>query len=565
MSATHPFLQELFASVRRHVATLGLFSICVNLLMLVTPIYLLQIYDRVLPSRNTDTLGFLTAIVITALLTMTLLDAIRGLILIKFGAWFDRQVSEHLLSGSLARSLRNQRSPSSNVFNDLAQIRSFVSGSNLIPILDAPWAPIFIGILFLLHPTIGWIALGGAVLLIVLAPITQWITGYHVRKAQQAAEDTHRSTGAILDNAGAVEAMGMRSDVIRQWSTMNEGALAAHQAAGVRSVWLGALSKLIRHVLQIAVVGVAAWLVLNNELTAGALIASLLLLRRALAPFERAIPSWKMIVAARESYDRINERLKAAPMVRPRQALPPPKGRIKFDNVSFTYRRQKHRTLRDISFRIPAGSVVGLVGGMATGKSTLAKVMVGLLKPGSGAVFWGRHKLDAWDPQDLGPYIGYLPQDIELLPGTIAQNIARMQPAPTGDIVAAARLAGIDDMIETLPYGYDTAIGRDGADFLSGGQRQLVALARAVFGDVRLVVLDEPQAHLDEEGRRILSETIQRLREREVTVVVIGHKINELPPVDQHLVIDDGRVKMSTVSGGKEGRGRRERADRQDT
>jgi len=553
MSASHPFLRDLFASARRHFLAVAIFSFFVNILMLMVPMYLLQLYDRVIPSKNVDTLIFLTGIVLVGLFTMTLLDAIRGLVLVKFGTWFDDQVSKHVLSGTISRSLKNQRSSSSNIFNDLSVVRSFFSGSTLFPILDAPWTPVYIFILFLLHPLIGGLTLVGALVLIVLALVTELVTRYHVRQAQGAANVANDASMSIVRNADAVEAMGMRAHNLERWAQLNRTALKAHQAAGVRSVWSTSASKLIRHILLVAVIGSAAWLVLQGEVTAGALIASMLLMRRALSPFDRAIASWKSVLNTRNAYRRINERLKSSPTLDERSTLAAPSGRLKVDRLSFTHRRQKSRTLRDISFRVQPGQVVGLVGPTGAGKSTLAKLLVGTLRPGSGAVYWGNAKVHRWDSDDLGQYIGYLPQDVELFPGTVGENIARMQSDRFEQVIEAAELAGVDRLIEQLPKGYDTQIG-DGGAYLSGGQRQRIALARAVFGNARLIVLDEPDANLDSEGKRALARAIERLKERKAMVILISHQASNQQHVDKFLALRNGRLKLSTVTAGDKGR-----------
>ncbi len=547
MASTHVFLRDLFASARRNFFAIFVFSFCINLLMLLVPMYLLQLYDRVIPSRNVDTLIFLTGIVLVGLLAMSLLDAIRGLVLVKFGAWFDSQVSAHLLSGTVARSLRRQRTSSNNIFSDLATVRNFFSGPTLFPILDAPWTPIYIAMLFMLHPLIGGLTLGGAVLLLMLAIFNEYVTRYHVSKAQSAADFVNNSSNSIIRNADAVEAMGMRTNSLQRWSRFNRVALAAHTAAGTRSVWFSAGSKMLRYFLQVVVIGTAAWLILQGQVTAGALIASLLLMRRAVSPLDRAIGSWKSILNARSSYARINARLKESPTLQKRPTLSEPSGRVKVDRVSFTYRGRSSRTLRDISFRIHPGEVVALVGPTAAGKSTLAKLLVGIVSPAKGQVLWGKSKLHHWDNNDLGKFVGYLPQNVELLPGTVRDNISRMQPDSLAQVIAAAELAGVDKLIEQLPNGYDTEVGEDGA-YLSGGQRQRIGLARAVYGQAKLIVLDEPDANLDNEGKRALTEAVVKLKQRQAMVVLISHQIRNLKHIDKYLVLRDGRLKMSTVS-----------------
>lgn len=519
--------------------------------MLLVPIYLLQLYDRVIPNRNVDTLIFLTGIVLVGLLAMSLLDAMRGLVLVKFGTWFDNQVSTHLLSGTVARSLRRQRTSSNNIFTDLATVRSFLSGPTLFPILDVPWVPIYILILFLLHPIIGGLTLMGAIVQMVLAIITEYITRYHVKKAQNAADVVSDTSTSIIRNADAVEAMGMRSHSLQRWSLFNRVALDAHQAAGERSVWFSSASKLLRHILQVAVIGSAAWLILQDVVTSGTLIASILLMRRALSPLDRGISSWKSILTARNSYRRINERLKESPTLDKRSTLPEPSGRLKIDKISFTHRGQKSPTLKDIFFRIHPGQAIALVGPTAAGKTTLAKLMVGIIHPDKGQILWGKSKLHYWDKNDLGEFIGYLPQNVELFPGTVRDNIARLQSDKLEEVMAAAKLAGVDELVEKLPNGYDTEVGEDGV-YLSGGQRQRIGLARAVFGKAKLIVLDEPDAYLDSEGKRALMETVVRLKERQAMVVLISHQISNLKHVDKYLVLRNGRLKLSSVSNDRE-------------
>ncbi len=546
-SSVHPYLRAHLALSRKLLIALSVFSLFINLLMLTVPLYLLQIYNRVIPNRSEDTLLFLTGIVVVALCAMVLLEAVRGFVLARFGGWLDKRLAGLLLSASIMRSLNKRRGPSVQVFRDLSTLKNLFSSSALFPIMDAPWSPIFIYILYLLHPTIGTIVLFGAIGLLGLAVLNETSTRKLIDQSTQSSSKVLDYATSILRNSDAVEAMGMRHNLVRRWESKNDAALLVHSKTSIHAGWISATARFFRTALQITVIGVAAWLIIDNQLTAGALIASVLLMRRAVAPMDKAIDSWKTIVNARSSMSNISNRLYRAPELDVQEPLPSPDGYLSIRKVDFSYTKSTGQTLRGITFKLQPGETIGLIGNTAAGKSTLARLLVGLEKPDSGYIRFGGINISRWDSEELGPYIGYLPQNPQLFEGTVSENIARMGEVDIDQARLAAQLAGVHDLIMQLPKDYNTEIGEDGA-FLSGGQRQRIALARAVFGHPKLLVLDEPDANLDRDGRQALIDALQRLKQTGSMIVLISHQHQMLHHADHIIQLRKGRMETITPS-----------------
>ena len=438
-------------------------------------------------------------------------------------------------------TLRNATDPSVQALRDLATFRTFLSGPGIFPVMDAPWTPIFLGVIFLLHPLLGWLSLAGASVLFALALANELATRNLLAESSVASFKALNRAEAAVRNADVIEAMGMMPQLVRRWHRQNAESLDLQARASGRSSAITSVSKFLRLVLQIGVLGVGAWLVIESELTPGAMIAASILMGRALAPVEQAIGSWKQMVAARGAYQRMKQQLDETPVRGLGMPLPAPSGHISVEGLSFVFPRASEPTLRNVNFELHAGDALGLIGPTAAGKTTLARLLVGNLAPRTGHVRLDGMDVAEWDSEDMGRHVGYLPQDIELFSGTVRENIARMADGEPDAVIAAARIAGMHEMVLGMAQGYDTEIGEGGAA-LSGGQRQRIGLARAVYGDPRFVVLDEPNANLDGAGEAALSDAIDTLKERGATIVVIAHRPSVLRQVDKVVVLRNGTV-----------------------
>ena len=535
-----PLEKALIECKRDFIAVAG-FSLAINLLMLAVPIYMLQLFDRVLSSSSTETLILLTIIVIVALAVFALLEAIRGHVMTELGTWLDRQLGPPILSGSVTLNLRGPGEPSVQGLRDLGTFRTFLAGPAMFPILDAPWMPIFVAIIFVLHPLLGWVALGGALVLFGLAVANELASRKPLAKASGLSIRALNQAESVVRNADAIEAMGMMPNLIKRWREKNSEMLELQGLASVRSGRISALSKFCRMVLQVSMLGTGAWLALEGELSSGAMIAGSILMARALAPVEQAIGSWKQMVSARGACRRMKGQLAAAPPPSETMPLPAPDGRVEAETVTYAHPGATEPTLRSVSFTLVPGESMGLIGPSASGKTTLARLIVGNLQPRVGHLRLDSMDVAEWHSEDRGRHVGYLPQDVELFPGSVRDNIARMGEAQPEAVIDAARIAGVHEMILRLPQGYDTEIGESGAS-LSGGERQRIALARALYGTPKLVVLDEPNASLDQAGEQALLDAIETLKEREVTLIVIAHRPSVLRHVDKILVLREGAV-----------------------
>ena len=538
---TNTLLRETLAASRGGFAAVAVFSLFINVLMLTAPLYMLQLFDRVLTSRSVETLVMLTLIAGAALLALAALDALRGTTLVRIGTWLDGRIGGPVLAASITAAVRKGDGATVQGLRDLSTLRTFLTGPGIFPVMDAPWTPIFIAVIFMLHPILGWISLAGALLLFGLAFSNEVATRRLLGRAGGVSVAALHQAEAAVRNANAVEAMGMMPALVGRWHARNVEALALQSGASMRSGGITALSKFARLALQIGVLGTGAWLVILNELTPGAMIAGSILMSRALAPVEQAIGTWRSMIAARGAYERVREQLDESAPRGQAMPLPPPSGRLTVERMSFVHPGAEAPSLRAVSFQLQPGETLGLIGPTAAGKTTLGQLLVGNLVPRAGHVRLDAMDVAQWEAEDLGRHIGYLPQDVELFGGTVRENIARMEKGEADAVVAAARLAGVHDMTLRLPKGYDTEIGEGGAA-LSGGQRQRIALARAVYGSPRLIVLDEPNANLDGEGEEALVKAIGVLRENRVSIVVIAHRPSILQTADKILVLRAGAV-----------------------
>lgn len=516
-------------------------SLFLNLLLLVSPIYMMQVYDRVLNTGHLETLIYLTLAAAVALAVMGVLEAVRIELLNRLGAWLEGRLSGRLVAAGIASNLRG-RPVGAQPLRDLGQLRAFVGGQGIYPLFDLPWMPAFLAVIWMIHPYLGLAALASAGVLFGLALINEGGTREPLRRAGEAQIAAQAEVEAASRNAEVIQAMGLLPGVLRRYGLRNRDCLRCQQAAGLVAGVIQGLSRFFRVLVQIALLGLGAWLVLRHELTGGGMIAASILLGRALSPVEQAIGTWKSLLAARASHRRLSSLLEQAGNPAPAIHLPEPVGRLMLDGVGFVPPGSDRPVLRRLSFALEPGTILGVVGPSAAGKSTLCRLLVGAFPPSVGSIRLDGAEIHTWSRAACHRHLGYLPQDVELFTGTVFENIARLAPnANDHAVIAAAVLAGVHEMILRLPDGYHTEIGPGGA-ILSGGQRQRIGLARALFGDPRLMVLDEPSASLDQDGNRALIQTLAHLRERRVTTVVVTHHMHLLTHADCLLVLRDGGI-----------------------
>ncbi|MBD3816362.1 MAG: type I secretion system permease/ATPase, partial [Halothiobacillus sp.] len=531
------FLREY----RRVFLAVGAFSMVINILMLMPSIYMLQIYDRVLASMNVSTLVMLTLITLGLYLLMAALEWVRSMTLIHLSNKLDERLSGRVFNAAFTYQLRGRGGNAGQPLADVNNLRQFITGQGVFAFFDAPWAPIYIAVIFLFHWQMGVLALFGALSLIGLALWNELATRKPLSEANGVAVKAQGMAQSNLRNAEVIEAMGMLTGIRGRWAQLNQRVLRLQTEASSSAGGITATTKFMRIALQSLILGLGAYLVIQNEMTAGMMIAGSILLGRALAPVEQLIGVWKGWINAQGAYRRLNELLKSFPTPQERTPLPRPKGEVRVEGVLAGPPGTTSPVLKNVSFAIPAGTILGVIGPSASGKSTLARMLVGVWPTLAGKVRLDGADIHDWDKLQLGPHIGYLPQDIELFDGTIAENIARFGTIDPDALMKAAQLAGVHEMILRLPNGYDTPIG-DAGQMLSGGQRQRIALARAVYGDPALLVLDEPNSNLDDAGELALVQAILTLKKQGATVVLITHRTNIIGAVDLLLLLKDGSV-----------------------
>lgn len=535
-------LTDVLSRCREGLFAVGAFSMVINLLVLTVSVYMLQVYDRVLPGRSVETLIFLTIIAAGALAVMGALELLRSRILVRLGIWIDRALSPALFERGLENTLRGFPYRT-EALRDLATLRSYLGGAGIMALFDAPWLPIFLVFIFLLHPFLGLLAVGGAVALISLALANNFLTSEKLKRANIASTKGYQSAEAAFRNAEVIDGMGMAPALIRRWNAVNADVLELQQQASDTAGLINACTKSLRMFLQVAVLGLGAWLVLRQELSAGSMIAASIIMSRALAPVEQAVASWKQTTSARDAWKRLST-LFQMPSLHPLSIpLPRPKGYLTIEDVIYAPAGARHPVLRGISLSLAPGEALAIIGPSAAGKSTLARLIVGLGQPQHGFIRLDGAEVFAWNREEFGYYVGYLPQDVELFPGTVRQNIARMDDSDPSHVVAAAQMAGVHDIILRLPNGYDTEIGEQGT-ILSGGQRQRIGLARAIFRQPALLVLDEPNSSLDASGEEALNRAIAALKARGSTIVVVAHRPSLMAHIDQVLVLCEGQMQL---------------------
>jgi ATP-binding cassette subfamily C exporter for protease/lipase len=528
-------------ALRNALVTVAVFSGFINLLMLTPAIYMLQVYDRVLGSRNETTLLVLSAIVVGAFLFMAALEAVRGWVLVRVGARLDAQLNARVFTAAFERNLRRPGSNTAQPIHDLNTVRQTLTGTALLAAFDAPWLPVYLVVIFLMSPALGWFALGGALLLLVLAVINERLSKPRLDEAQKFQLQSHQALTNNLRNAEVIEAMGMLPQVRNRWYELHRQQISTQAGASDLAAVLGGATKFVRIALQSLVLGFGALLVLEGLLTPGMMIAASILAGRALAPVELLVGNWKQIISGRQAYARLKELLGIHPPRREGMSLPAPRGQVSVEAASATAPGTQRLILRNLSFSIAPGEAVAVIGPSASGKSSLARLLVGIWPAAIGSVRLDGASVFDWNKDELGPYIGYLPQDIELFDGTVADNIARFGEVDPERVVEAARRVDMHEQILRLPMGYDTPLGADGSN-LSGGQRQRIGLARALYGGPSFIVLDEPNSNLDEPGEKALVEAVKALKARGKTVLLITHRMSTLAAVDKILVLADGAV-----------------------
>jgi ATP-binding cassette subfamily C exporter for protease/lipase len=536
-------LAEVLLSFRRAFLTVGSFSFFINLLMLTPAIYMLQIYDRALGSRNVTTLLMLTLITLGLFGLMSLLEWIRSMVLVRVGARLDLDINSRVFDATFERNLRQAGQNPAQALSDLASMRQTLTGAGLIALTDAPWMPIYVLVIFMLHVQLGIFALIGVLLLVILAVINERISAGPLGEAQKLAMAANAQANNNLRNAEVIEAMGMLPAIRSRWFKLHQKFLMQQAVASDRAGVLNAITRFVRISMQSLALGYGALLAIEGEITPGMMIAGSIIIGRALAPVEVLIANWKQLVSARAAYGRLAELLQVYPARVAGMPLPRPEGVVLVENAATAAPGSRVLILKNVSFSLKAGEVVAVIGPSASGKSTLARLLVGVWPPLAGCVRLDGAEVFKWNKDELGRHLGYLPQDIELFDGTVAENIARFGDLDSEKVLAAAQAAGVHDLVLMLPMGYDTPLG-DGGNALSGGQKQRIGLARALYGDPALIVLDEPNSNLDDQGEAALAETLRRLKAAKRTVVIITHRMSTLAVADSILVMHEGTVKL---------------------
>jgi ATP-binding cassette, subfamily C, bacterial len=541
MMTRRPF-DRLLSSCSAYMVSAAVFSLAINLLYLAGPLYMLQLYDRVLSSSSETTLLMLTIALVIAYVTLAGLDVVRARVLTRASVRLDRRVSPQVLVAIINRSAA-AGGARSQLLRDFDTFRQFVTSTGIHALFDLPWAPIYIAVIFVLHWALGAFALCCGIVLVLMALLNEALVRMPLSEANIAATRNYSFTEMSLRNTEVVRAMGMTGGLLRRWARDRHRLLERQVTASNRAATMQSIIRFLRLSMQSVMLGLGAYLVIERSATAGIMFAASILLGRALQPVEQIVGSWRNLVSARGAYRRVRELLGANPHREASIELPRPEGHISVEGLAFAVPGSAKPLLRGVAFELEAGQVLGVIGPSGAGKSTLARHLVGVLVPTAGAVRLDGAEVSAWARTTLGEYVGYLPQDIELFSDTVAANINRFQAGEDEATIRAAKIAGVHDLILRLPQGYETPVGEGGA-VLSGGYRQRIALARAVYGDPSLVVLDEPSSNLDADGDAALIDCIKQLKERGATVVLISHRPGAIGVVDKILVLWEGSVQL---------------------
>lgn len=533
---------------RRHFVAVAVFSALLNLLFLVPMLYMLQIYDRVIPTRGNVTLFFLTLVLLFGLGTLALLDFVRSRLLVRASIRLDRQLAGVLLDTSLARRDRTFDAVARQAMREFDTLRQALTGPAIVALCDAPWSPIYILVCFLIHPLIGLLVLAGAALLALVAYRNHGATSEPLQSASEAAARAYASQEQVLAGAENVRALGMRRAMVRRHLAERHSMMALQSNASFAGSRYVTMSKFLRLMLQSTALGLGAWLAIGNSISAGAVFAASFLAGRALQPIEQLLATWRTVAQAKSAYEKLNDLLGAREAETAMTQLPPPEGRVDVEQLTVLNAAQDGAILANISFQLLPGEVVAVVGPSGAGKSTLLRMLAGAGRPDRGIIRVDHANVLDWDPERLATYIGFLPQDVSLFAGTVKENIARFQdPTEPGNedidsrAVAAAKACFAHELILQLPNGYDSPLGWGGRG-LSAGQAQRIGLARALYGEPPIILLDEPNAHLDAAGEGQLVETLMSLKSRSAAVLVVAHRMGVLAAVDKIMVLRDGRI-----------------------
>ncbi|GAB3647792.1 type I secretion system permease/ATPase [Ramlibacter alkalitolerans] len=531
----------LLRPFRREFAAVGVFSGVANLLLLAPTIYMLQVYDRVLVSQSELTLLAVSVITLFLFAVLAFAEGVRSRVLVRTNTRLDRQLGTQVFNASFEASLRETGHSPARSFADLAVVRQFLTGPGVFAFFDLPWVPIYLGVSFFLHPMLGWVSTAFAVLQVLLALFGHQRTAGPAEAAARSASEGDLYLQAKLRHAETLDAMGMLPRLRARWRQRREAALALHAAAAERNQRIASLSKFVRYTQQSLTLAAGALLVIDGQLTPGAMIAANVLAARALAPIDHVVGNWRAFVGARGAWQRLRGLLQSFPLQPAQEPRARPAGAVRLRGLTASAPGRATPILRGIDLDIEAGQTLVILGPSGSGKSTLARCLVGIWPDAQGEVLLDGRPLAGWNREALGPHVGYLPQDVELFDGSVAENIARMAVAEPAKVIAASRATGLHDAILRLPQGYDTPIGEAGG-VLSGGQRQRLALARALYGDPALLVLDEPNAYLDDAGELALLQAMRELRRQGRTLVLVTHRLPAPQLADRVLVLRDGAV-----------------------
>lgn len=533
-------LYQALAVSRSSFMSTAVFSFFINILMLAPVIYMLEVYDRVLTSNSEETLLMLTLLLVFLFLVLGSLEWVRSQILIITGNRLEKVLGPRVFDSVFGQSVATGGNvTSTQPLNDLLTLRHFLAGPALMTLFDAPWLPIYIAIMYLFHPWMGTAAVFAALILLVLAFANERATHQDLKDAGKLGVENGEQTQRNLRNSEAIEAMGMLPRLRERWQTKHDEMIGLQTRAAKRGGLISTISKTFRMMVQSLMLGLGAYLAIQGDISGGAVIAGSLLLGRALAPINQLIGSWKSYISGREAYDRLNALLSALPISAPPMPLPPPTGHVEFEKAVVMPAGAREPILKGVSFIVEPGTSVAVIGPSAAGKSTLVRAILGVYPTESGSIRIDGAELKQWDRAALGEHIGYLPQDVELLDGTVSENIARFGDVDPDKVIAAAKAASVHHMVLKLPEGYETRIS---ANLLSAGQRQRIGLARALYDSPKLVVLDEPNSNLDMQGDQALNTAIKTLKQQKSTLIIVTHRNNILDLVDRVMVVSNGDI-----------------------
>jgi PrtD family type I secretion system ABC transporter len=534
-------MKFLWDELRPLLQALAIFSFFINVLSLVPALFMLQVFDRVLPSNSHETLLVLLIGTGVTLLILLLLDYVRNRLQGIVGTLIDERLSPPVVHAIVTKAARDPHSTKIGSIRDVAAVRSVFASHGILALFDTPWVLVYVAVIWVFHPSLGIGAVLAALLMLLLAWLNDRVTRRSLEGLQQEGRRASQYVENSLRHAEVLQALGMTERLLERWRTLQDQVAGLHTSASRSSVAFTAVTRVVRQGIQIGMLTLCAYLVLTHRATAGVMIASTVLLGRAVQPVEQLVASWRMLIEARAAYKRLRELSKDFDPNTPRLTIPRPEGRLAVEGISYRVPGTDKSILVNIAFSLAAGEALAIIGPSAAGKSTLVRLLTGIWAPTTGVVRLDGADVATWRRQELGPWIGYVPQDIELFDGSVADNIARLEPMDSAAVVAAAKRANVHEMILTLPQGYDTPVGDNGSR-LSPGQRQRVALARALYGDPRLVILDEPNSNLDGAGEIALAQAMKSLRHDGITSVVVTHRPSLITHVDKILVLDTGRV-----------------------